>query len=104
LKQLRTWLDQNAYGQTVHLFYFGTFPPQAYGIHFENVDISQAMASPPPGLYVISADFVGVLPALGERDHSGGGQWLRSTPPTAIVGHSLYVYQIPPGFAGAQPK
>jgi len=35
------------------------------------------------------------IPALAGKLGSDAGQWLRRTPPTAIAGHSLYVYDIP---------
>ncbi len=101
LKQLSAWLNQNGAGQNIRLFYFGTFPPQVYGIHAENLDASKMRGDPPPGLYVISAHIVAVLPAIGQRDGTGDNAWLRSTPPVAIVGHSLYVYQIPAEFRSA---
>jgi hypothetical protein len=41
------------------------------------------------------------IPALAEKLGSNAGQWLRRTPPAAIVGHSLYVYDIPQGSTAA---
>jgi len=31
---------------------------------------------------------------MGALLKPGAGEWLRRTPPVAIVGHSLYVYEI----------
>jgi hypothetical protein len=65
------------------------------------------VGNPAPGLYVFSAHLVARVPVLAEKLGSEAGQWLRRTPPTAIVGHSLYVYDIAQGPAAtpaqAQP-
>jgi hypothetical protein len=53
----------------------------------------ELMQDPQPGLYV-ETHFVARVPALGPRLKPGAGEWLRRTPPVAIVGHSLYVYDI----------
>jgi hypothetical protein len=82
LKQLKEWADQHAPGRKIKLAYFGSFPPTAYGLNAEPVeDLRQP---PTPGLYAVSAHFVARVPAA----------WLHK-PPTAIVGHALYIYDIP---------
>jgi len=86
LKQLKVWLDENSGGRTVRLAYFGTIPPEAYGIRHEKLSLEELIPDPKPGLYVVSAHLV--VRALGF-----GGAWLRRAP-TAIIGHSLYVYDI----------
>jgi hypothetical protein len=96
LKQLRAWMDQHARGRTIHLGYHGSFPPGSYGLSYKEIGMSE-LRNPAPGLYVFSAHLVARIPALAERLGSDAGQWLRRTPPTAIVGHSLYVYDIPQG-------
>lgn len=97
LVQLKTWLDAHAAGRPWNFSYFGSFPPTAYGLNGRLMDQSELATSlaPSPGLYVISAHSVSRVPLLGERFANGGGGWLRSTTPVAIVGHSLYVYDIP---------
>jgi hypothetical protein len=106
LKQLKAWMDQNAKGRTIHLGYHGSFPPEGYGVLHEKIGLPDLVGNPAPGLYVISANFVARIPALAEKLGSDAGQWLRRTPPTAIVGHSLYVYDIPqaPAAAPAQAR
>lgn len=95
LKQLRTWLDKNAAGRSFQLGYFGTYPPEAYGISYQGLNAPELMRGPRPGLYVLSAHLVAFLPAISAGAAPGYGQWLRQVPPTAVVGHSFYVYDIP---------
>jgi len=95
LKQLRTWLDKNAPGRSFQLGYFGIYPPDAYGISYQGLNVPELMRGPKPGLYVLSAHLVAFLPAIGAKVRPGDGQWLRQIPPTAVIGHSFYVYDIP---------
>lgn len=95
LKQLKTWLDKNARGRSFQFGYFGLYPPDAYQISYQVADVPELMRGPKPGLYVLSAHLVALLPALGAKVHPGDGQWLRQMPPTAVIGHSFYVYNIP---------
>lgn len=99
LKQLRTWLDHNAPGRTFQLGYFGLYPPNAYGISYQGLNVPELMRGPKPGLYVLSAHLVAFLPAIGAKVRPGDGAWLRQVPPTAVIGHSFYVYDIPPSAA-----
>jgi len=101
LKQLKAWLDQHAGGRTIHLGYHGSFPPEGYGVSNQKIGMPDLMGDPAPGLYVFSAHLVAHIPALAEKLGSDAGQWLRRIPPTAIVGHSFYVYDIPQGPAAA---
>ena len=86
LKQVKAWVDRNAKGERVHLAYFGSFPPAAYGLDAVPVGPEQLAQDPEAGIYVVSAHFVARVPAA----------WLRT--PTEIIGHSMYVYRI-----GAHP-
>jgi hypothetical protein len=95
LKQLKTWLDKNAQGRSFQLGYFGLYPPDAYGISYQGLNVLELMHGPKPGLYVLSAHLVAFLPAIGAEVRPGDGQWLRHIPPTAVIGHSFYVYDIP---------
>jgi len=94
LKQLKLWLDRNARGRNFRLAYFGTILPEAYGLACERIGPRELLEDPQPGLYVVSAHLVARVPALGATIKPGAGQWLQRTPPVAIVGHSLYVYDI----------
>jgi hypothetical protein len=106
LKQLRTWLDQNAQNRSFQLGYFGLYPPDAYGISYQGLNVPELMRGPKPGLYVLSAHLVAFLPAIGAKVPPGYGQWMRRLAPTAIIGHSFYVYDIPQNSAtgGGPPR
>ena len=97
LKQLRAWMDQHGGGRTFHLGYHGSFPPENYGLTYQKIGMPDLVGNPAPGLYVFSAHLVARVPVLAERLGSDAGQWLRRTAPAAIVGHSLYVYDIAHG-------
>jgi hypothetical protein len=103
LKQLKAWMEQHAKGRIIHLGYHGSFPPESYGMSYAKIGMPDLVGNPAPGLYVFSAHLVARIPALAESLGSDAGQWLRRTPPTAIVGHALYVYDIPQGSAAAPP-
>jgi hypothetical protein len=94
LKQLKAWGNQHAKGRPIHLAYFGSFPPEVYGQAYEKVDYQQLFEAPKPGLYAVSAHMVARIPPLSEKYGNGAGAWLRRTPPAAIVGHCLYIYDI----------
>jgi hypothetical protein len=88
-KQLKTWLDRNGGGRTVKVA--GTwYPPEAYGIKYQRLDFKDVMQEPGPGLYAVSAHLVARVPNL-----RGASTWLQRVPPAAIVGHSLYIYDVP---------
>jgi hypothetical protein len=97
VKQLRTWLGAHAVGRQVKLAYWGYFPAEAYGLNAQKIEYQQLlnMKNPEPGLYAVSANYVARAPAEGERFSSGGGAWLQSLRPTAIVGHAFYIFDIP---------
>jgi hypothetical protein len=88
LKQVKDWVGHNANGQPVHLAYFGSFPPSAYGLNAVPLAPEQLERDPAAGIDVVSAHLVA-------RAHAA---WLRT--PTEILGHSMYVYRIS---AGASP-
>jgi hypothetical protein len=91
LKQLRDWWNRDALGRTMRMAYFGSFPPEFYGLRYEPIDGRDLMVKvQKPGLYVVSAHFVARSLAAGKN---GEGEWMRR-PPTAMVGHGLYVYDV----------
>ena len=81
LKQVKEWVDRNAPGQPVHLAYFGSMPPAAYGLRVEPLPLEQLAGDPPAGISIVSAHFVA----------RGRAAWLRK--PTEIIGHAMYVYR-----------
>jgi hypothetical protein len=88
LKQLKRWLGTQTDQRTMKLFYFGSLPPETYGLKYTNLEPAELLAEPAPGLYVVSAHIVARGPAQGAA-------WLRSLQAKAIVGHALYVYDVP---------
>jgi hypothetical protein len=94
LKQLRTWVNGYAKGRPLRLAYFGSFPPEAYGLQVEKLDVNQLLPPPAPGLYAVSAHLAARLPAYGVKNRDGAAAWLRNTPPVAVVGHCFYIYDI----------
>ena len=97
LKQLKAWLDKNAPGRQVRLGYFGTIPPEAYGIRQVPMSDDDMLYGRSPGLYAVSAHIVASTPAVAFRARGGGAEWLRRTQPVAIVGHAYYIFDVPGG-------
>ena len=93
LKQLRDWTNRHALNRKFRFAYFGSFPPNAYGLNYEPIGIPQLLAEPKPGLYVVSSHMLARTLAVGATEN-GGGAWLKRVAPAAIVGHCLYVYDI----------
>ena len=90
LKQLKGWLDRHQQGREIRLQTNYGLPASAYGIRSVTPDIMELGQRPVRGLYVVSAGSVARIPAI-----AGASDWLRRTPPAAIVGHALYVYDVP---------
>jgi hypothetical protein len=90
LKQLKLWLQAHEKGRTIRYASQFAFPPDAYGIVSETASPLELGKTPLSGLYVVSAGLVARIPAI-----PGATQWLRRTPTVAVVGHALYVYEIP---------
>jgi len=94
-KQLKAWLHQNAPGRPIKWVHYVVFPPAAYSIQAERVSQAELLQDPPePGLYVVSGHFVARLPAYSDHFHDGTSVWLRRTVPTAVIAHSLFVYDV----------
>jgi hypothetical protein len=81
LKQLKSWLDRNTNGRPVHIMYFGTYPPEKYGIQYTEPP------AVPTGreLYILSGHSVAMM-SLSQAQ-------IRDTKPIAIVGHAFYIYE-----------
>jgi hypothetical protein len=95
LKQLKGWLDQNAPGRQVRLGYFGTIPPEAYGIAHVPMTDEDLLNGNSPGLYAVSAHIVASTPAVALQAAGRGAEWLRQRRPVAIVGHAYYIFDVP---------
>jgi hypothetical protein len=83
-KQLKTWMDRHGAGRTIKLAGFGSFPASAYGFPMEEIGYGKLPDKPEPGLWGVSAHIVA-------RSPDG---WLHTTPPAAVVGHAIYVYDV----------
>lgn len=97
LKQLRRWIQENGRGRPLRFAYFGSFPPDAYGLPNDPDAVRELAASQHPdgSLYAVSAHWVARIPALVARQSPGRIHWLALADPIAIVGHSIYLYTIP---------
>lgn len=94
VKQLKTWMAEHGAGRPLHLAYFGTFPPEHYGLAYEKLDPATLFSRPPAGLYAISAFWVGRLPAAISAVAPGATPWLDEIEPIAVVGHAFYIYDV----------
>lgn len=94
LKQLKGWLDRNAPGQHIRLGYFGSVPPEAYGIAYSPMSDDDLLNGQTPGLYAVSAHIVASTPAVAKQARGGGAEWLRRKQPVAIVGHAFYIFDL----------
>ncbi len=90
LKQLKVWLDSHEKDRAIRYATQFAFPPDTYGIAYEKASPLELAKEPLSGLYVVSAGLVARMPAI-----PGAKDWLRRTPTVAVVGHALYVYDIP---------
>ena len=95
LKQLSAWMAANAAGRPVRLAYFGSFPPEVYGLppQSESLTSRDLMQVPAPGLYAVSTHLYAHTNGLIDKFRQGS-VWMRITPPRAIVGHAFYIYDI----------
>jgi hypothetical protein len=91
LPGLAAWLDRNGVEQ-VELSYFGRVDPAHYGIRWESIDLPAGVtaAGIPPGVYAVSASRLVELQSLGQ----GRLKLFQELAPTAIIGHSIYVYVV----------
>jgi hypothetical protein len=87
LEQLQVWRSRHPDSRTMWVAWFGSFPPEAWGLPSQALSVNYIETNPvpAPGLYVVSAQYVSRYTL----------SWLRTMAPTAIVGHALYVYDIP---------
>jgi len=97
LRGLKVWIDANPPQENFGLAYFGTFPPEALGIHYR-VPPSRI---PQPGWYAVSVNFVMGRPHV-LRDETGKFRaadigefaYFGFFEPAARIGYSIDVYHI----------
>ncbi len=102
LPALARYLRQRGAG-TIYLAYYGQADPAAYGIDYVALPTDPPLPAeapraafhplyPAPGLYAISAThLVGAAERVGDTY-----AYFRNRPPLARIGHSIYVYEVPP--------
>lgn len=110
LLALRDWLDGHAPGRPIRLAYFGTMFPEVLGLRYELPPFGPAgdasrvgstSPGPAPGLQAVSANYLLGIP-FPAPDASGrqvdvpedAYTYYRRFEPVAIVGHSIFVYDI----------
>jgi 4-amino-4-deoxy-L-arabinose transferase-like glycosyltransferase len=87
LLALRKYQQQHP-NETIHLAYFGTMDPSLYGIRYVPLAPNERVS----GTVVVSATHLsGQL-----LDDPNGYHWTSQFPETAILDHSLHVFQVPP--------
>ena len=79
----------------IKLRYQGTDDPTRYGLRSSPVSQADWDGPPAPGLYAVSsyALVYGMLEARHRPEHQ---DWLNTMKPGAIIGHSIYVYDVRP--------
>ena len=92
LKQLKSWLNAHQQNRPLYLATFPNIPAEYYGLHYKAPILEEP---PQPGLHVLSAHWVATLPALRQKLGMPMPYWVPTVRPTAIVGHALYVYDVP---------
>ena len=106
---LKDWLREHAPGRDAQLAYCGSMFPEIVGIHYalppfgvpNEYNPGGAIVGPVPGLQAVSANYLIGFPDLspngkGSRTWvpAGAYQYYRRFQPIAVVGHSIYVYDI----------
>lgn len=114
LVALRDWVDTRAGGRPLKLAYFGRMAPELLGLRYEVPPfgpspgrvggLADGQVGPAPGLQAVSANYLVGCFTLPAPDGAWG---LTSIPadcydyykhftPTAIVAHSIYIYDLAP--------
>ncbi len=93
LPALAVWQRQNQPDEPIRLFYFGTIPPELYGITHQAVTHAEII-SPKPGVYAISAHLL-VYIRKTARKANADIDWLEKYRPFDRAGYSIYLYRFP---------
>jgi hypothetical protein len=89
LRQLKVWADDHGERRTIKFASIYGFPPDAYGLKTVRPPEAEILTQPVPGIYAISASIVARLNGIESATN-----WEASMKPLAIIGHSLYVYDV----------
>jgi hypothetical protein len=106
LPGLAKYMRDNNISQ-IYLSYYGAADPADYGIDAvwlrswpHPAEVEFPPLTPPPGIYAISAtDLVG-LPDEAFPQPQETFAWFLSHKPMAVIGHSIFIYGVPPDPAG----
>ena len=94
LPRLAAWQREHAPQEVLHLFYFGSAEPSAYGVRAETFDLAD-VEHPRPGLYAISAHYLAYFRKLAALE-GADSDWLSKYEPIDRIGYSIYVYRFGP--------
>ncbi len=96
LIQLRDYVNANGI-RDYHLWHFGVFPPERYGILGKAIKLDEVTSYPSAGIWIFSSHWVARARSAFALEYGDGPQnWIAHTEPKAIVGHAFYVYEISP--------
>ena len=78
LPQLNRWMAENGHARPLRFAYFGSFPPDAYGLPNDKDAVRDVAThgQPDSGLYAVSAHWVARIPALTAMQSPGTVHWL----------------------------
>jgi len=93
LPALARWQARHAPQEKMHLSYFGTMPPEIYGVNATAMT-EREYREPPPGLYALSTHRLVWLRKIDFFTHAGL-DWLTRYQPVDRIGYSIYLYRFP---------
>ena len=93
LPALAEWQHKNQPDTPLRLYYFGTLPPELYGLTHQPVSTNE-IVSPQPGIYAISAHQL-VYIRKTARQAKADIDWLEKYRPFGRAGYSIYLYRFP---------
>jgi hypothetical protein len=94
LVELHDYLERHPH-KDIHLCNFVTpFDGSDYGVSAERIDVESAIQSPPSGTLILSAHCEARARAYSNARFADGPEnWIARASPTAVVGHTYYVYE-----------
>lgn len=98
LPGLLKWQQNHPKAQPLRQIYFGSLPPQIYGIQAEHLTLNTAdIAQPQIGYYAISAHYLTWFRKI-QKQHNLDIDWLTKYHPIDRIGYSIYIYKFPQSF------
>jgi hypothetical protein len=96
LPQLSTWQKLNPTARPLKLMYFGSAPPEAYGVNSRPME-DWEIIDPQPGIYAISAHYLTYFRKImfKNQELDIDCDWLKKYKPISYAGYSIYIYQFP---------